>query len=280
MPYSATVIPTMIASPGDAQEERGLVRKLLHEWNAVNSEIRKAVLAPVGWETHASPRLRGRAQEIINSKLLKKCDLLVGVFWTRLGSPTGEYESGTVEEIKKHVEAGKLAMVYFCTKPVVKNSNDHDQYGRVIEFKEWCKAEGIIGEYEDLVEFEELFRKDLALTMNDADELGIGHVPQSDLDAQISQDTAEVQISDAALKLLQSAIAADGRVLMLRHLGGTTLQAGSTPITHDNSRREIAKWEGAIEELESLDLLRATGPKREIFEATNSAFEAIDRLAD
>jgi hypothetical protein len=130
------------------------------------------------------------------------------------------------------------------------------------------------------VEFEELFRKDLALTMNDADELGIGHVPQSDLDAQISQDTAEVQISDAALKLLQSAIAADGRVLMLRHLGGTTLQAGSTPITHDNSRREIAKWEGAIEELESLDLLRATGPKREIFEATNSAFEAIDRLAD
>ena len=87
----------MIASPGDVSKERNLVREILHDWNDVHSFQRGVVLMPVGWDTQSSPDLSGRPQELINSRVLQQCELLVGIFWTRLGTPTGEEESGTVE---------------------------------------------------------------------------------------------------------------------------------------------------------------------------------------
>ena len=45
----------MIASPGDVQAERDIVRDVVHEWNAVNAVRRGMVLLPVGWETDLAP---------------------------------------------------------------------------------------------------------------------------------------------------------------------------------------------------------------------------------
>ena len=112
MAYTATIIQVMIASPGDVNEERDLIRQSLYDWNSINSPAEKVVLLPVSWETHAAPDLAGRGQRLINERLLSNCDLLVGVFWTRLGTPTGEHASGTVKEIKTHVASGRTAMVY------------------------------------------------------------------------------------------------------------------------------------------------------------------------
>jgi len=75
--YQAIVIPVMIASPGDVTEEREIVRSVIHEWNDINAAGSKTILVPVGWDTHASPEMGGRPQELINSKVLKQCDLLV-----------------------------------------------------------------------------------------------------------------------------------------------------------------------------------------------------------
>ena len=117
MSYQSTVIPVMIASPGDVLEERNVARDIIHEWNYIHSPSTNTVLIPVGWETHSPPDLGGRPQQLINDRVLKDCDLLVGIFWTRLGTPTGESASGTAEEIEKHIAAGKPAMVYFSAKP-------------------------------------------------------------------------------------------------------------------------------------------------------------------
>src|SRR5215217_949238 len=92
----------MLASPGDVGDEREIIRQVIHEWNAVHFPREKAVLMPIGWETHSSPELGGRPQGMINERLLKHCDLLVGILSTRLGTPTGEAASGTVEEIERH----------------------------------------------------------------------------------------------------------------------------------------------------------------------------------
>ena len=83
MPYQATVIPVMIASPGDVLEERNVTRDVIHEWNYVNSMSTNAVLMPVGLETHSVPELGTRPQQLINEHVLKDCDLLVGIFWAR-----------------------------------------------------------------------------------------------------------------------------------------------------------------------------------------------------
>lgn len=66
MSYDAKVFNVMIASPGDVASERNIVREMLYEWNAVHSQTRKIVLLPVGWESHASPEMGKRAQEITN----------------------------------------------------------------------------------------------------------------------------------------------------------------------------------------------------------------------
>ncbi|MGJ3660850.1 hypothetical protein ACR8KK_02545, partial [Shigella boydii] len=48
----------------------------------INSARSKVMLTPIGWETHTSPELGVRPQELINQRLLVDCDLLIGVFWT------------------------------------------------------------------------------------------------------------------------------------------------------------------------------------------------------
>ncbi len=119
MSYFATVFKVMIASPGDVAAERSVIRELLTEWNVVNADSRKIVLLSVGWETHSVPEMGNRPQEIINKQILHGCDLLIGVFWTRIGTATGNFASGTVEEIEEHVKTGKPAMLYFSASPVV-----------------------------------------------------------------------------------------------------------------------------------------------------------------
>jgi hypothetical protein len=44
--------------------------------------------------------------------------LLVGIFWTRIGSPTGEADSGTLEEIERVGNAKKPIMLYFSKVPI------------------------------------------------------------------------------------------------------------------------------------------------------------------
>src|SRR5664280_1846035 len=133
----------MIASPGDVVQARRIAYDVVHEWNAINARDRKITLMPVGWETHASPEMGDRPQAIINGQLLKDSDLLVAVFWTRLGSPTGTAPSGTVEEIEEHLAAGKPVMIYFSSAPVRPDSIDANQYSALKAFKESLMQKGL-----------------------------------------------------------------------------------------------------------------------------------------
>lgn len=127
MSYNSTVYNVMIASPGDVASERSIIREVVYEWNAVHSENRKIVLLPVGWETNSTPEMGNKPQEIINKQILGKCDLLVGIFWTRIGTPTDRYLSGSVEETEKIIDTGKPAMLYFSGQAVVMDSVDINQ---------------------------------------------------------------------------------------------------------------------------------------------------------
>ena len=54
MPCKATVYRALIASPSDVANERSPIRGAIHDWNAVHSSDRGAVLLPVGWDTNLS----------------------------------------------------------------------------------------------------------------------------------------------------------------------------------------------------------------------------------
>jgi hypothetical protein len=138
--FRANVLKLMIASPGDVTQERAIVTEEIHRWNDANSSARQLILLPVKWETHSTPQLGEHPQSIINRQLLDEADIVIGIFGTRVGTPTQEYISGTVEEIKKHVAAGKTAKIYFSDIPVAPSTVDAGQYALVQEFREECKT--------------------------------------------------------------------------------------------------------------------------------------------
>lgn len=147
MAYTASVYRVLIASPSDVELERRLILEVVYYWNAVHSAELSLVLLPVMWETHATPELGDRPQAIINKQLVQACDLLVGVFWTRIGTQTGEADSGTVEEIQQFIDAGKPILLYFSSKPVIPDSVDQRQYQKLRAFKKRISQAGLVDSF-------------------------------------------------------------------------------------------------------------------------------------
>jgi hypothetical protein len=115
MPRNARCYDVLIASPGDVQAERQIVVECIEDWNAINSRATGVILQPRRWEFDATPETGGRPQSFINRQIVDTSDLLIGIFWSRLGSPSGVTTSGTVEEIDRLVAAGKPVALYFST---------------------------------------------------------------------------------------------------------------------------------------------------------------------
>lgn len=157
----------LVASPSDCTQERKIIPEVIAAWNAVNSVNTSAILEPVLWETHSRPAMGDRPQALLNRQLVDHCDLVVGAFWTRLGTPTGEAESGTVEEIEQFIEAKKPVLLYFSSLPVVPDSLDMDQYKALVAYRGSLKQRGLYWEYDDLSGFREQLQRHLASTMID-----------------------------------------------------------------------------------------------------------------
>lgn len=154
----------MIASPADVEGERLAATEIIHDWTDDNSEEEGIALLPIRWERHSAPELSGRPQEIINKNLVAKSDILIALFWTRLGSPTGEEDSGTVEEIMKFHQAGKLVMVYFCLRDIPRK-HDPEQLKKLDEFMLKTQPLGIYHTYKDIPSLREDLKRHLTIQM-------------------------------------------------------------------------------------------------------------------
>lgn len=281
MTFDATACNVMIASPSDVQVERNIVRDVIHEWNAVNASTRRIVLLPVGWETHSSPLMGDHPQSIINWQVLKNSDLLIAVFWTRLGTPTQNSVSGTVEEIEEHVSAGKPAMIYFSSEPVAMDSVDQDQYAALTRFKNDCKARGLFDSYESTVEFHDKVRRHLALTLNSNPYLTALFPTAIGVIAALTgatEATGAPSLSREAKELLLEAVAGGGDILVIAWIGGSSVQANGRNFVEPNDPRSRAIWESAVGELDRNGLVQPVGHKGEIFRVTREGYDAADLL--
>lgn len=273
MAYDATVLKVMLASPGDVAQERRLARDVVHEWNVVHAEDRHTILMPVGWESHSFPEMGDRAQAIINKQVLEGCDLLVAIFWTRLGTPTGKSPSGTVEEIEEHLAAGKPALIYFSSAPVRLESLDVAEYDLLLEFKKSCLRRGLVVEYEDLTAFRETFSRNLAQVLIHTFAGG----PMSDEEPN-GQAPAGPTLSSEARELLgEAASDPHGTVMKLATMGGTHVQANGRQFATMGDARSEAKWRAAVDELDSLGLIEDRGGKGELFFVTDAGYAVVDQ---
>jgi hypothetical protein len=275
MAYQVTVIPVMIASPGDVNEEREIIRAVIHDWNDINARASRVMLSAVGWDTHASPELGARPQQLINDRILTDCDLLIGVFWTRLGTPTGKAASGTVEEIEAHVASGKPAMLYFSSRPVAPDSIDPAQYANVREAKAKWMQRGLVEGFDDSEELRHKLSKQLSfcLAKNSYLQGIIGTPREEDGNAR----AAPVELSAEARTLLKAGASQnDGHIWKLAFGSGEYIQAGEQTFGEGNNR-EMAKWEAALEELLHAQLVVARGTAGELFELTHEGWTMADK---
>ena len=241
--------------------------------------MRRCVLLPVGWETHSSPTLAGRPQSIITDRVLQDCDLLVGVFWTRLGTPTGEAASGTVEEIERHHAAGKPVMVYFSDRPAAPQSIDAAQYEAVREFRRWCKNQGLIHTFEDSIEFQDDFRRHLQITLQDDPYLnGLLRSGVSQLNGTpLALDEKEIG-QEANELIAEAAKDNNGTILVMSFLNGDAIQTNNVNFASGADARKLAAWRNAVHQLASLSLIEDRNGRGEIYYVTDTGFRYAESL--
>ena len=184
MPVEAKVYRILIASPSDVTDERKIIREEVHRWNAMHAVDMKIILMPIGWETDATPDLRESGQEVINRQLVDTCDILIGVFWTRLGTPTALGGTGTEVEIGRARNEGKRCMVYFSDEPVSPSEIDIKQYEQVQEYWRKLQPTGLANRYKTI----EDFRKIVLLHINSA----VSEITREDKERRAAEHEAKL----------------------------------------------------------------------------------------
>ncbi|GAB5526973.1 MAG: hypothetical protein Roseis2KO_48450 [Roseivirga sp.] len=191
MSFTSTIYRVLIASPSDVQEEREITARIIQSWNDVNSFSKKIVLLPVRWETHSSPSYDIRPQQAINLQIVDSVDLVIGLFWTKIGTDTGSEISGTIEEIKRAADSGKDVMIYFSKRGVSPSEIDINQLTTLNDFKSQVYKNALVESYNSLVDFRDKLTRQLEFKIR---ELQKGN-KQSKSNLQISfikQETGEL----------------------------------------------------------------------------------------
>jgi len=172
-------------------------------------------------------------------------------------------------------------MLFFSNAPVVPSSIDKDQYGKLIEFKDWCKDNGIINSFDSTEDFIKSFRNQLGIIMNENQY--ILQLIGNDTEGFYSENQKEddTVISEDAQQLLKE-ISQDsnGRLVAVMTLGGYIVQTnGKSFGPREYNARVIAQLNSAIEDLEKYGLIRASSKLRDMFTITAKGYEVADKLA-
>ena len=221
-----------------------------------------------------------RPQAIINRQTLDKCDLLVAIFGTRVGSETGEYDSGTIEEIEEHIALGKPAMVYFSKHLGDSDNFDSDQYAKLEELKKSYENRGLYEVYDGNANFKDKFARQLQIKVNEHEifqfrEEGIN------FGSGIEESESSVpRLSDIAKVILKEVSRArQGYIGYLFSRGETfILIDGSKNVIPDRNPRTAAQWRAALKELRDAELLEDEGNQGEVLAITPRGYKIADMI--
>lgn len=153
MTFQATVYRVLIVAPEDVTAERKTVQKIISSWNTKYSARMKAVFLPVLLETQPVQESADRPQATLNQQIIRECDILICVFWTRIGSDTGLPEPITIEVIGELQKAGKSVMIFLSSAPAVPGSVDLKQFGKLMKFMDDCQKQGLVSGYDSILDF-------------------------------------------------------------------------------------------------------------------------------
>ncbi len=296
MPYQANVYNVMIATPSDLPHIRQAAKDMIIKWNSIHSSNNQIVLLPIGWESLA-PVLEGSAQTIINKKILSQADLLIAIFWNRIGTPTDAFPSGTVEEIETHLKAGKLALLYFSDEPIAPSKINNAQSEAVQKLKEKFRSRGITYDFPTTDDFKMKFTDDLSGIINEDEGYFKGlKLQYSLIQSRHSQEGENVDLnvkgaikdnnykkeeklslSSPAIELLLEAEKGLDNRIEKHPLGLTPIKINNTVFGSVKDKKSLAKYYSGLQEL----IKKGFASKfegGEIVQITHEGFEEANRI--
>ena len=163
------VVRVVVVSPGDVAKERAVAQTVVDELNRGVAADRGCRLSLWRWESEARAGMHVEGPQGLIDELMdiQDADVVVGVFWRRFGTPTGEEDSGTEHELRRAWAAWQEhgrpeVMVYFCTRPYSPRAPDElAQWRCVLEFRDAMPEQQLWWPYESVGQFETLLREHL-----------------------------------------------------------------------------------------------------------------------
>lgn len=155
-----STIKIALCGPSDVVAEIQKAKKIIDKFNQQNVESTHIFLKYLHWEDDSTPDLSKRAQESLNFQIIDDADVIVAVFWNRIGTPTGLYDSGTVEEIKRAVFQEKRVMVYFSLMETDAEI-DINQKDKLESFKKRLYSLGLCDSFSSHEEFRDKLSRHL-----------------------------------------------------------------------------------------------------------------------
>lgn len=137
-----TVYDLLISCPGDLSELVLAVRDVIDMFNGGQGINNKVMFQAKYWKNDGHPAFGGNPQRVLNEQFVRDCDLAVACFWTRFGTPTDEYLSGTEAEIELMLSQGKQVFLYFFNDPIKVTELDTAQYQKVQNFQRKYQDKG------------------------------------------------------------------------------------------------------------------------------------------
>lgn len=157
MAQNVTLYNLLISCPGDIKVEVDLIETAVKEFNELYAEPLGITIKTNYWRKSSYAQSGGKPQELLNKQFINKCDAAVAIFWTRFGTPTDEYGSGTEEEIENMLKSKKQVFMYFSDKPLSPSQMSNSEYKKVLDFRDKYKDCGLYFTYSTDDEFRKLF---------------------------------------------------------------------------------------------------------------------------
>ena len=157
MPKSVIQYDLLISCPGDIKDEVNCIKEVVDQFNATFADSLGISIRTKHWSKNSYPQSGGKPQALLNEQFVNDCDAAIAIMWTRFGTPTDEYGSGTEEEIEIMLHDGKQVFMYFCDKPLNPSQMDSEEYKRVKAFKDKYKDRGIYSTYTSIDDFKRDF---------------------------------------------------------------------------------------------------------------------------
>jgi len=147
----------LISCPGDIVGEIDIIKKNVEEFNERYSDALGISIRARHWSKSAYAQSGGQPQALLNEQFVNECDAAVALLWTRFGTPTDKYGSGTEEEIEIMLDSEKQVFMYFSDKSISPAQINSKEYEKVQAFREKYKNRGIYFTYSSEEEFSRMF---------------------------------------------------------------------------------------------------------------------------